>query len=390
MRRVSGRAPAEHHEEAPTFPSTSTSVRCGMAAGGDTERGRLGRGAQRHRAASGLTQEQVAERAGLSVRTISDLERGIHPTAPPLDPRAARPRPRPQPRPTPPACCGPGTATSGDRRRRCRRRCGRGPASRRSSAASSPGPGSPRRGSAPSRASGSRSSTPARPGSGSPACSASWRPSSPTGASSCSAAAATTASTRRTDALLQALRPQLREDRIAAHLAAVGPDAGHLALVLPELAGRVTPPPPDADPGTNRARLLDALEALIASLAGEDAAGRARRRRPAGRRPVDARGAAARRASRVAPRASCSLAGYRDTDVTADHPLPELFADLQRERCCSAQRARRARRRRARPNSSPASAGSRPKPDCSRRCSARPAATRSSSRRCSATRPSRA
>jgi transcriptional regulator with XRE-family HTH domain len=33
---------------------------------------------RRHRVAAGLTQEVLAERAGVSVRTVSDLERGIN------------------------------------------------------------------------------------------------------------------------------------------------------------------------------------------------------------------------------------------------------------------------------------------------------------------------
>jgi hypothetical protein len=36
---------------------------------------------QRHRRARGLTQEELAARAGIGVRTLSDLERGVHPTA---------------------------------------------------------------------------------------------------------------------------------------------------------------------------------------------------------------------------------------------------------------------------------------------------------------------
>jgi predicted ATPase/DNA-binding XRE family transcriptional regulator len=44
-----------------------------MSAGGD---GRLGELLRDHRRAAGLTQEELAERAGLSVRSISDLERG--------------------------------------------------------------------------------------------------------------------------------------------------------------------------------------------------------------------------------------------------------------------------------------------------------------------------
>src|SRR5215218_4601418 len=41
---------------------------------------RLGELVRRHRAAATLSQEQLAERAGLSVRAISDLERGAHHT----------------------------------------------------------------------------------------------------------------------------------------------------------------------------------------------------------------------------------------------------------------------------------------------------------------------
>jgi transcriptional regulator with XRE-family HTH domain len=36
---------------------------------------------RRHRRRAGLTQEELAQRAGVSVRTVSDLERGVHPTA---------------------------------------------------------------------------------------------------------------------------------------------------------------------------------------------------------------------------------------------------------------------------------------------------------------------
>ena len=40
----------------------------------------LGEMVRRHRADAGLTQEQLAERAGLSARALSDLERGLHRT----------------------------------------------------------------------------------------------------------------------------------------------------------------------------------------------------------------------------------------------------------------------------------------------------------------------
>ena len=42
------------------------------------ERTRLGELLRRHRRASGLTQEGLAEQAGVSARTVSDLERGVH------------------------------------------------------------------------------------------------------------------------------------------------------------------------------------------------------------------------------------------------------------------------------------------------------------------------
>src|SRR5690348_261960 len=45
-----------------------------MAASGQSSR--FGRVLQRHRLAAGLSQEELAERAGLSRRGISDLERG--------------------------------------------------------------------------------------------------------------------------------------------------------------------------------------------------------------------------------------------------------------------------------------------------------------------------
>ena len=39
---------------------------------------RVGELVRRHRTAAALSQEALAERAGLSVRAISDLERGVH------------------------------------------------------------------------------------------------------------------------------------------------------------------------------------------------------------------------------------------------------------------------------------------------------------------------
>ena len=40
----------------------------------------LARVVRRHRTAAGLTQEELAERAGVSWRTVSDIERGVHAT----------------------------------------------------------------------------------------------------------------------------------------------------------------------------------------------------------------------------------------------------------------------------------------------------------------------
>src|SRR5919204_1838054 len=45
--------------------------------GGHVQRGPFGALLKRYRSAAGLTQEGLAERAGLSARGISDLERGV-------------------------------------------------------------------------------------------------------------------------------------------------------------------------------------------------------------------------------------------------------------------------------------------------------------------------
>ena len=50
-----------------------------MASGAEGDRPALfGELLRRHRAAAGLTQEELAERAGLSVRGLRYLERGLH------------------------------------------------------------------------------------------------------------------------------------------------------------------------------------------------------------------------------------------------------------------------------------------------------------------------
>ena len=50
-----------------------------MASGAEGDRPALfGELLRRHRAVSGLTQEELAERAGLSVRGLRYLERGLH------------------------------------------------------------------------------------------------------------------------------------------------------------------------------------------------------------------------------------------------------------------------------------------------------------------------
>jgi transcriptional regulator with XRE-family HTH domain len=302
-----------------------------MAVGSsDAGRESLAAALRRHRNASGLTQEQVAERAGVSVRTISDLERGIHPTArrstlerltralglSPADaarllrqesaeaaPAAPALPPSLRPRPGQPPLVGRDAA-----RARFADGWARAVGGERLALVFSGEAGIGK-----SRLLGELAAEIAGRGvtvlGG--RCDESIR--APYGP------------------LLEALRPRLREDVVAAHLAAVGADAGHLALVLPELAALVTPPPPDADPGTSRARLLDALEALIASLAGADA--------PVAVFVDDLQSAdpstlAVLRHVLRSGRAEGFLlvASCRDTDVTADHPLPPFFEDLQRDR----------------------------------------------------------
>jgi transcriptional regulator with XRE-family HTH domain len=301
-----------------------------MAEGSDADRSSLAVSLRRHRAASGLTQEQVAERAGLSVRTISDLERGIHPTArratlerltralglSPADaarllrsvstePAVAEPvlPPTLRPRPGQPPLVGRDGA-----RDRFTEAWARAVAGERLALVCSGEAGIGK-----SRLLGEL-------------------------AGDLAAQGVVVLGGRCDDSihvpygpLLEALRPQLRDDVVAAHLTAVGPDAGHLALVLPELASIVDPPPADADPGTGRARLLDALEALVASLAGEDS--------PVALFVDDLQSAdpstlAVLRHVLRSGRAEGFLlvAGYRDTDVTPDHPLPAFFEDLQRDR----------------------------------------------------------
>ena len=63
----------------------------------------LGELVRRHRAAATLSQEQLAERAGLSVRAISDLERGAH-HVPGSKPCGCWPMPSPSRTPTGQRC----------------------------------------------------------------------------------------------------------------------------------------------------------------------------------------------------------------------------------------------------------------------------------------------
>jgi transcriptional regulator with XRE-family HTH domain/tetratricopeptide (TPR) repeat protein len=67
-------------------------------------------------------------------------------------------------------------------------------------------------------------------------------------------------------ALADALRPSLAGDTAGQVLREVGPCAGHLALVMPELGERVTPPAKDSDRDASRAQLHDALDTLLALL----------------------------------------------------------------------------------------------------------------------------
>jgi transcriptional regulator with XRE-family HTH domain/tetratricopeptide (TPR) repeat protein len=67
-------------------------------------------------------------------------------------------------------------------------------------------------------------------------------------------------------ALADAVRPSLGDDAAGRVLRQVGPCGGHLALVMPELAARVTPPANDSDRDATRAQLHDAFDKLLALL----------------------------------------------------------------------------------------------------------------------------
>jgi membrane protein implicated in regulation of membrane protease activity/DNA-binding XRE family transcriptional regulator len=69
-------APDDAHPTAAVTP-TSPSEHDALAAA-SAEPPSCGALLKRYRVAAGLTQEELAERAGLSVRAISDLERGLH------------------------------------------------------------------------------------------------------------------------------------------------------------------------------------------------------------------------------------------------------------------------------------------------------------------------
>ncbi|MGH9012990.1 MAG: serine/threonine-protein kinase PknK, partial [Acidimicrobiia bacterium] len=128
-------------------------------------------------------------------------------------------------------------------------------------------------------------------------------------------------------ALVHALRPALREDSVERVLAEVGSDAGHLALVLPDLAPRVAAPAP-GDPDSNRALLLAAVDALLAVLGGaaplvlvvDDL------------HAVDPSTLGVLRylvrSDRQEP--LLLLGAYRSTEVAGDHPLLAVYDDLHR------------------------------------------------------------
>jgi transcriptional regulator with XRE-family HTH domain len=130
--------------------------------------------------------------------------------------------------------------------------------------------------------------------------------------------------------LVDAVRPHVRADELADLLAGVGPGAEYLALAAPELASSVAPPAAEVDRDVSRTRLLDAAARLIAIVAGRDPV----------LLVVDDLHAAdpstlgvLRHLVRLDRQEPFLLLGaYRSTEVGTDHPLTEVYEDLHRHR----------------------------------------------------------
>jgi transcriptional regulator with XRE-family HTH domain len=285
---------------------------------------------RRHRRVARLTQEQLAERAGVSVRTVSDLERGVHTTArratldrlvraldlspgdaaalmrsgrglesgpPPALPPPLRPHPHE------PELIGRDAAWDGFERALGRARLGARVALAFAGEA----------GIGKSRLLSEIAATLAEAG--------------------------TTVLGARCDedraapyqAIVDALGPALSEETLAAVSAAAGPHAARLAVAFPGRVGDVRDGgPPGDDPVAGRAGLLVAFDALATAAARvgptvilvDDL------------HAADPSTLAVLRHLTRSPRPGSLLLvlAYRDTDVTAGHALTALLDELRRDR----------------------------------------------------------
>jgi len=130
--------------------------------------------------------------------------------------------------------------------------------------------------------------------------------------------------------LVEAVRPHLSGASLEAVLDAVGPLARYFALVVPQLAAQVAPPPADADHDLSRMRLFEAADRLFTVLGGgapvvlvvDDL-------HAADRSTL---GVLAHLVGSPRPEPLFVLGAFRSTEIGADHPLVLLMADLVRSR----------------------------------------------------------
>jgi hypothetical protein len=133
--------------------------------------------------------------------------------------------------------------------------------------------------------------------------------------------------------LVDALRPHLFGPVLSAALGELGPTAGLLALAAPELADMIEPADGDLDPDARRAALLHAIRTLVTVAAAG--------------RPVllglDDLHAVDSTTLDVAlhllysddgPESLLVIGTYRDDEVDDDHPLVAMRRSLERDRLC--------------------------------------------------------
>jgi transcriptional regulator with XRE-family HTH domain/tetratricopeptide (TPR) repeat protein len=288
----------------------------------------LGRALRKHREAAGLTQEALAESAGVSVRTISDLERGVH-----LDARSSTLNRLVRALDLPPR----------DARRLGTLRHGDGaahaalPALLRHRAGELPLAG---RSDALERA---RAVWDGIVDGGTHALLYAGEAGIGKSRLLCEVASelvpqrATVLAgrcdetmTRPYGAVADALRARLQREALDELRIDLGPLASQLALVLPELESVVGAPKVDVDAETSRMLLFEAIDAVFDVLADEA---------PLVLAVDDLHAADALlldvlrfvlRPGRQRP--LLLLGAYRETEVTAPHPLLEFFEDLHRHR----------------------------------------------------------